>query len=341
MTNTETAGTAPGSSLPPTAPEEAGRTKHRRSPMEHVVNWLLPSIVAAMLVYFSLTTDSFLTSSNLSALLTQNAATFIVAAIAAMLLMAGYVDLSVGSTMALAGVVAGLTFNSAGIVPGILAGIGVGIVVGLINGVLIGTFDLDPIVVTLGGLAAWRAYALFLSPDQVYGFPTPVSKFAVGKFLGISYPGWMAIGVAAVALFVMAKLPFGRRVQALGVNRRAAYLVGVRVKPMVLGLYVAVGAAVGLAALLQIARLDSAPSGTLGVGFEVNILTAVLLGGIPFTGGRGEMWRVLLGVVLLAVLRNGLILLNYGPEVAGMVTGAVLVLAAGLQALSVWVKGRA
>jgi ribose transport system permease protein len=323
MTDLATAGT----SLPPTPPPAPARPARRRtSPVEHVVAWLRPAIVVFMVVYFSLTTRTFLTPENLSSLLTQNAATFIVAAVAGMLLMSGYVDLSVGSTMALAGVVAGLTFNSLGVVPGILAGIGVGVGVGLLNGVLIGYLGLSPIVVTLGGLAAWRAYALFLSPDQIYGFPDAVGEFAVGSVFGITFIGWIAILVAAVAVFVMAKLPLGRRVQAIGVNGRAAFLVG---------------AAVGLAALLQIARLDSAPSGTLGAGFEVTILTAVLLGGIPFNGGRGEMWRVLLGVVLLAVLRNGLILLNYGTEVAGMVTGAVLVLAAGLQALAFWVKRRA
>lgn len=337
MTNANATLATDGARFP--APEKSVRA--RKSIIEHVVNWLMPAIVVFMMIYFSITTDTFLTAANLSSLLTQNAATFIVAALAGMLLMAGYVDLSLGSTLALAGVVAGLTFNEVGVLPGVLAGIGVGAVIGLLNGFLIGFWGLSPIVVTLGGLAAWRAYALFLSPEQIYGFPPEITQFAVGNFLGITYIGWIAIIVGLVALFVMAKLPFGRRVQSIGVNERAAFLVGIRVKPIILGLYVAVGAAVGLAALLQIARLDSAPSGTLGTGFEVTILTAVLLGGVPFNGGRGSMWRVLLGVWLLAVLRNGLILLNYGPEVAGMVTGGVLVLAAGLQALSVYVKKRA
>lgn len=330
-----------GSSAKPSLQSPGGGGNPPRRLAEHVVNWLIPAIVVFMMIYFSITTDTFLTPDNLSSLLTQNAAMFIVAAAAGMLLMAGYVDLSVGSTLALAGVAAGLTFNAAGIVPGVLVGIGVGVALGLLNGYLVGYLGLSPIVVTIGGLAAWRALALYLSPDQVYGFPEPVGHFAVGSFLGITYVGWMAILVGVIALFIMAKLPLGRRIQSIGVNERAAFLVGVRVKPIVLILYATVGAAVGLAALMQIARLDSAPSGTLGDGFEVMVLTAILLGGIPFTGGRGDMWRILLGVWLLAVLRNGLVLLNYGTEIAGMVTGAVLVLAAGLQALSVYVKRRA
>lgn len=302
--------------------------------MRWLTDWLMLIIVIALMAYFSITTTSFLTLDNLSTLLTQNAATFIVAAVAGMLLMSGYADLSVGSALAVCGVVAGMTFNSAGVFAGICAGLGVGVVFGLVNGVLVGYFGLSPIVVTLGGLAGGRAVAQYLSPDQVYGFPPAVGDFAVSEFLGISYIGWVAVAICIVALAVMALLPVGRKIQAIGVNSRAAFLVGLRVKPTIVALYALVGLAVGLAGILQIARLDSAPSGTLGVGFEVTVLTAILLGGIPFTGGKGSLWRVLLGVWLLAVLKNGLTLLNYGPEIAGMVTGAVLVLAAGLQALS-------
>lgn len=334
MTTTSTEGPSTGT---PVGPPVATGSRPR---VERVVSWIMPVIVVFMMVYFSFTTDSFLTAANLSSLLTQNAAVFIVAAGAGMLLMSGYVDLSVGSVLALSGVSAGLAFNELGVVPGIVVGLGVGLLVGLLNGVLIGYLALSPIVVTLGGLAAGRALALFLSPDQIYGFPAPVGQFAVKELLGISYIGWIAVVVGCVAMFVMAFLPVGRKIQAIGVNERAAFLVGVRVKRTVFVLYAVVGLAVGLAALIQIARLDSAPSGTLGEGFEVTILTAVLLGGVPFTGGRGSLWRVLVGVWLLAVLKNGLTLLNYGPEVAGMVTGGVLVLAAGMQAFTEYVKRR-
>jgi len=304
------------------------------------VDWIMPLIVVVMMVYFTMTTNNFLTAANLSAILTQNASTFVVAAVAGLLLMAGYADLSVGSMLALSGVAAGLTFNAAGVWAGIAVGLGSGLLVGAINGGLIGFLGLSPIVVTLGGLAGERALALYLSPDQVYGFPPAVSQFANASFGGVSLIGWLAIIICAGALFVTAALPLGRQVQAIGVNSRAAFLVGLRVKRTVFLLYAAVGLAVGVAALMQIARLDSAPSGTLGVGFEVTVLTAILLGGIPFTGGRGSLWRVLVGVWLLAVLRNGLTLLNYGPEIAGMVTGAVLVFAAGLQAFTELVRRR-
>lgn len=316
----------------------AKRVTPKRNAAFGLVDWALPAATALLMVYFSVTTDSFLQVENLATVLTQNAALLIVASAAGVLLMAGYVDLSVGSTLALAGVVAGSAFTHQGVAAGVVAGLLVGLAVGVLNGVLIGVFELSPIVVTLGGLAAWRALAQFIAPGSIYGFPDAVGNFAIGRFLGLTYIAWIAIVVSVGVVLAMALLPVGRHIQAIGVNARAAFLVGIRVKGTLLRLYALVGLAVGLAAILQISRLDSAPSGTLGVGFEVTVLTAILLGGIPFTGGRGSIWRVLVGAWLIAVLNNGLTLLNYGPEVAGMVTGGVLVIAATLEAIAV--KGR-
>ncbi|WP_190818468.1 ABC transporter permease [Saccharopolyspora pogona] len=303
-----------------------------------LIDLFMPIAAVALIVYFGVATQSFLTTANFTAMLTQNATTFIVAVVAALLLMAGYVDLSVGSVMAVSAVAAGLTFNGAGFVPGIVVGLLVGLLCGLANGVLIGWMGLSPIVVTLGMLAAARGVAQFLAPDSLYGFPPQVSEFGSGSFLGVSYLGWTAIVVAVCALVVLNWLPLGRRIVAIGVNPRAAYLVGIRVKPIVIGLYVVLGLLVGLSGILQGARLDSVPSGTLGVGFEVTVLTAILVGGVPFTGGPGSVLRVLLGVVIIAILRNGLTLLNYGPDTAGIFTGAVLVAAAGLETVRYWIK---
>jgi ribose transport system permease protein len=303
-----------------------------------LIDLVMPAAAVVLVVYFGLATQSFLTTANFTAMLTQNATTFIVAVTAALLLMAGYVDLSVGSVMAVSAVAAGLTFNGMGFVPGIIVGLAVGLLCGLVNGALIGWMGLSPIVVTLGMLAAARGLAQFLAPDSLYGFPPQVSEFGSGSFIGISYLGWTAILVAIGALIVLNVLPLGRRIIAIGVNPRAAYLVGIRVKPIVIALYVVLGLLVGLSGILQAARLDSVPSGTLGVGFEVTVLTAILVGGVPFTGGPGSVLRVLLGVVIIAILRNGLTLLNYGPDTAGIFTGAVLVAAAGLETVRHWLR---
>lgn len=303
-------------------------------------NWVMPAATVLLMIYFSTSTSAFLTLDNLSAIATQNAHTFVVAAIAAMLLMAGYADLSVGSVSALAGVSAGMGFLAFGFIPGILIGVLVGLAAGALNGVLIGYLTFSPIVVTLGMLAAARGLAQFLAPGSLFGFPDQVGQFGSGSVAGVSYLVIIAALVSVGCILVMHFLPLGRHVIAIGVNNRAAFLSGIPVKRVVTSLYIATGIAAGLAGVLQVARLNSAPSSSLGLGFEVTVLTAILLGGVPFLGGRGSIWRVLLAVWLIGMLRNGLTLMNAGVEVTGVITGGVLVVAAGLEALRALIRRR-
>ncbi|MFD1330620.1 ABC transporter permease [Methylopila musalis] len=305
-----------------------------------LIGFAMPMATIALMLFFALNTKAFLSVDNFTALISQNAAVIIITVAFAMLLMAGYVDLSVGSVMGLTGVVAGLMFLHVGVVAGIVSALALGLAWGLMNGVLIGVCGLSPIVVTLGGLAAARGVALALAPNAVYGFPDFVVELGSGRIVGLAYIGWIALAVAAAGIVVMAQTPFGKHILAIGINARAAFLVGVRVKRTILLLYTMTGLAVALGALLIVARLDSAPSGTLGVGMEITVLTAALLGGIPFTGGRGSMWRVLLGIWFLIVLRNGLALMNVGTEFTNIISGSVLVAAAGLEMLQMHLRKR-
>lgn len=289
---------------------------------------LLGTAILALMIFFSLQSPVFLTQGNMLNVLNQNSMTFVVAAGAGMLLIAGYIDMSVGSVMALAGVCAALTFVKFGLVPGILVALAVGIGVGIGNGLLIGVVGLSPIVVTLGGLASARGLAQVISPGSLYGMPPEVTVLGTGRFLGLTYLIWIAIIVCVATYIISSKMPIGRHIMAIGANPRAAFLSGIAVKRNVFLLYVGVGAAVGLAAVMSVGRLGSAPSGTLGLGFETAILTAILLGGIPFTGGRGSVVGVIMGVWLIAILNNGLTLMNVPPETSGIITGLVLVLAA-------------
>ncbi len=316
-----------------TASAAPSPTSPRHRPFDWVEFWItaaLPIAVVLLGVFFYINVPVFFSWRNAINISVQIAALMTIAVPAAMLLMAGKVDLSVGSMLALCGVVAGLSFETLGVPGAVLLTLAVGILGGLINGTLISVMGMSPIIVTLGGLTLMRGLAQWLAPNPLFGFPESFAKLGYERWLGIPYLTWIMIVVLLVGVLVMRFLPVGRRIIAIGINERAAYLVGVRVKLTGLLLYVAVGLATSVAALMSIARINSAPSGTLGVGVELTVLTAILLGGIPFTGGKGSVLRVALALWLLGMLSNGLILMNVPTELSLMITGAVLVFAAGL-----------
>ncbi|MEY9590710.1 ribose transport system permease protein [Bradyrhizobium yuanmingense] len=293
----------------------------------------LPAAIAALAVFFFLKSPVFLSLNNWISISVQVAALMTISIPFAILLMAGKVDLSVGSMAGLSGVIAGLSFPELGIYGAVVLVLAVGLAIGLLNGFLVGVLSMSPIIVTLGALTLMRGLAQWLSPSPLFGFPEAFTFVGYGRLFGLPILTWIMLSVLAIGLFVMTRTPLGRHAIAIGVNERAAYLVGIRVKLTVMMLYGAVGIGSALAGLMTIARINSAPSGTLGVGVELSVITAVLLGGVPFNGGRGSLLRVALGVWLLGMLSNGLILMNIRTEAGLMITGLVLVLAAALDVL--------
>lgn len=322
MTDTGLTGTA-------TAVED----KTERDWFEITVAAALPAAIALLALFFYAKAPVFMTANNWISISVQVAALMTISIPFALLLMAGKIDLSVGSTLALCGVVAGLSFEPLGITGAVLLTLAVGTVVGLINGVLVSSIGMSPIIVTLGTLTLIRGLAQWLAPNPIFGFPEEFLVIGYERVLGLPILTWIMLSVVALGVGVMVLLPIGPQIVALGVNQRAAFLVGLRVKAIGIGLYAATGFFVAVAALMSISRINSAPAGTLGIGVELSVLTAVLLGGIPFTGGKGSVLRVVLGVWLLGMLSNGLILMNVPTELSLMTTGLVLVVAAGLDVL--------
>ncbi len=286
-------------------------------------------------VFFAVSSPVFFTAGNLRDVIVQVSILAIVAVPSAILLLSGGVDLSIGSTVALGGVVTGTLLT--GGVPVWLAmflGICAGVGIGLINGVLCALLDFSPIIVTLGMLTAVRGLVYVVNSTPVFGFPDAFTFFGRGQLLGIP-----VLVVIAALMFIAGSIflyltPWGRHVFALGVNRDAAFLSGVSMKALPLFLYIFSGASAGLGGVLLAARLNTASAGSLGVGFELDVLTAVLLGGVAFGGGRGSLMGVLIGVLFLGVLSNGLILLNVFPFYQLLAKGLALVVAAGLDVLS-------
>lgn len=298
-----------------------------------LISLALPIAILLLAVYFSIRSPVFLTLENWISISVQVAALMTISVPFAILLMAGKVDLSVGSLLGLSGVIAGLLFPLLGVTWTVIVTLLTGLAIGITNGLLVGYLSMSPIIATLGGLTFMRGLAQWLSPTPLFGFPESFTFIGYEKLLGLPILTWIMCGVLLLGLVVMRFTALGRHTIAIGVNERAAYLVGIRVKLTVTLLYGTAGLGAALAGLMSIARINSAPSGTLGIAMELSVLTAVLLGGIPFNGGKGSLLRVALGVWLLGMLSNGLILTNVPTEASLMITGLVLIFAAGLDVL--------
>ncbi len=310
-----------------------------RSVYGFVMRNALPfGFVGLVVLFVALGAPNFLTIGNVSNIVRLSAPIMVVAIPMAFLLIMGYVDLSIGSQVALAAVVAGLMVTSLGASPviAIIGAIVVTSVVGLFNGTLITRLGLSPIIVTLGMLTAVRGIALLAAPNSIYAFfPTDLAAVSYTGVLGIPYYGIAEAIVVVLGAFVLAWSPVGRHALAIGVNEEAAFLSGINVRRTILGAFVVTGTLAGVAGVMYALLLNSAPSGQLGVGFELDVLTAVLLGGVAFNGGRGTIRGVVLGVLFLAVLQNGLILLNVPTSFGLVIKGAALVAAALLDQATV------
>ena len=330
----------PTSTNPPTQradkPDVSGSLSQRTGAIEAALRFALLIGLIALVVFFSAQSNLFFSTGNIRNILLSSAVLLIVAVPQALLVIQGYVDLSVGSTVAISGVVTGLLIADHGLAWELAAivGIAVGCLAGLVNGILVAFSRLSPIIVTLATLQAYRGITQFLREDPPSGFGDGMGLLGRGLLGGVPVPVWIAIAVFALGSVILYATPMGRYVYAIGVNPEAAFLSGIPTRRLPLLTYAMTGAAAGLGGVLLAARLDSAPPGTLGSGFELDVLTAVLLGGVAFSGGRGTMVGVLLGVLFLGVLRNGMTLMNVPYYAQSVATGIALVAGAGLDELS-------
>jgi len=314
----------------------------RGPPVELVVNNILLLALVALIAYFSMQSPAFLTVSNFKVILTNYAAIGVVAAVMALLVIAGQVDMSVGSNIGFSGMITALAMASWGFptIAGLAIGILTGTLVGLVNGVLCAYLRFSPIIVTLGMLSVLRGATLLINPVEIAGLGDTFFWIGNGSLLGMPVLLWVVFAVFLLATGFLSLTVWGRYVFAIGVNPQAAFLAALPVRPVVLGLYVATGTAAGLAGVLLAARLDGASPGSLGLQMELQTLTIVLLGGVAFAGGRGRIFGVFTAWVFLGVLDNGLVLLNVPPFVQLVASGLALVFAASLDALGTFLGPR-
>jgi ribose/xylose/arabinose/galactoside ABC-type transport system permease subunit len=285
--------------------------------------------------FFTTTSPHFLTGTNLKVVLLQVAVVGIIAIPGAMLLLSGYLDLSVGSVGVLAAAVFGemVKVQHTSIAVAVVIALAVGVAWGMLNGALVAYLGFSPVVVTLGGFAAARGVADALTQDVTRsGFGDTFGFLGNGEVLGLPAPAAAFVVLFLIGTFLWYVTPLGRHLTAIGADATAARSVGVSVKRIPFLAYVASGLAAAFAGLIITSELDGA-SPSIGVGLELEVLTAILLGGVAFSGGRGSLWGVLFGVLFIGVLDNGLVLLNVGPYYVNIAVGAVLLLVAGVDVL--------
>lgn len=284
-----------------------------------------------LLVIFSALSPRFFTASNLSTILLAVAIVGIIAVPGAMLILAGYVDLSVGSIAVLASIVFGQLY-SAGVPASVafIAALATGLAWGVLNGVLIAYLNFSPIIVTLGGLAGARGLAELINQGITqYSFGPGFAVLGNGVWLGVPVPVWIFLVAFVAGGYVWYQMPYGRHMTAIGADKAAARSLGIPIKRIPLALYAVSGCAAALGGLIFTSQLDGA-SLSIGQNLELEVLTSILLGGVSFQGGRGSLFGVLVGVLFIGALDNGLVIVNISPFFAGVATGTALVFAAAL-----------
>lgn len=313
---------------------------------EHLAKFQSLIALAVMLIAMSFLSDSFFTPENGLNILRQISVNLSLSIGMTLIILTGGIDLSVGAILALSGAVAaGLLKNGIVIEPlgvklqftvigSIVSGLLVGSAAGLFNGVAVTRFKLPPFVATLGMFSIARGLTmLWTGGFPVTGLGSSFGYIGTGVLLGIPVPVWITGGLVGVFVAMTRTTRFGRHVYAVGGNERASLLTGLPVDRIKIAVYTLGGLLAGVAGLIVTARLDSAQPNA-GLGYELDSIAAVVIGGTSLSGGRGSVMGTVLGCLIIGVLNNGLFLLNVSPFWQQVVKGFVILAAVAVDRMS-------
>jgi len=314
-------------------------------------------VLVTLILLFSLLAPAFLTANNLAILTKHVSITAILAIGMTFVILAGGIDLSVGSVAGLGGMIAGLVItqgiqiNGAAYYPpaavAILAAIAVCLAVGLLNGWLVAKARVAPFIATLGTLYVARGAAMLVSNGKTFpnlaGEPargnTGFTAFGQSFLLGLPMPVWIMLVLFAIAVFIALKTPLGRQVYAVGGNERAARLAGIRIARVEIFTYLASAFCAALVGLIIASQLEASHPAT-GESFELNAIAAVVLGGTSLMGGRGSVTGSLIGAFVIGVLADGLVMLGVSEFWQMVIKGTVIVLAVAVDQLQARIQAR-
>ncbi len=298
---------------------------------------LIPFVI--LFVVLTVTSEPFATRVNLLNILDQQSAILIIAAAGTLVLVAGGIDLSVGATYSLAAVVSAHYALETDPALAMLLGVGAGVLVGAVNGFVSTVLRINSLIATLamafivGGCASLITEGSLLVLFDVPEF----GKLAQTEWLGVKTSIWiMAVAVVLIGL-LLARTTAGRYMYAAGGNAEAARLAGVRVDGVRMLAFVLSGTAAGLAGVIDTSRVLSAQAGQADTALAFTVLAGIVVGGTSILGGEGAVWRTVVGVLFIALIGNGYILLGLDPLYEQITMGAILLAAVGLD---VWTRQR-
>lgn len=292
---------------------------------------LLVFIIVLSLV-IQVRNPTFLTLSNINTLLVNASILSILAVGMMMVLIIRGIDLSIGSTIALSGMVSALTVSLYPTIHpllSILEGVLVGALVGCVIGLLVSKFNVLPIIATMGMMNIVRGLTFLVSGGKwisAYQMSVPFKKIATGSILGINTLIFIAVVIYIVFYYFINHTRTGRQIYAVGSNPEAAEVSGIPKTRIIWMVYILMGALAGLAGVLWVSRFASA-QGDTAVGYEMGVIAACVLGGISLAGGSGKISGLILGVILFGILNNALPLINVSPFWQQGIQGAVILAA--------------
>lgn len=294
--------------------------------------FVLTAILILMVLFFSLMSPYFLNLSNMLNILRQTTEVAIVALPLTMIVVCGAMDLSVGSIVGFSAVMFAICFQRGmPVAVCIIAAFFIGLICGVLNGFFVAHLNMMPIMVTIGTMSLFRGIIYGVTNAKpISGFPETFFILGQGELLGIPINILITVVLYGIGIFILNKTVVGRYLYSMGNNEEAVVYSGVSVKHIRMILYGTEGLLCALAGILYISRLGSAES-TLGQNMELEVLTAVLLGGTNIFGGKGKLPGTILGVLIIGVLRNGLNLLTVSSLYQMVVIGILILLAVSRQ----------
>ena len=290
---------------------------------------ILIAFVLLVIVLMCISPNAFAQPRNLINILKQASINGILSCGMMFVIIAGGIDLSAGSTIALSGVVAAYFAQMEGLpvlVP-VVAAVVVGALVGMVNGAGVAYAKLPPFIITLATMTGVRGLALIVSGGSpIYGLTNSFEKITSQFFAGIPILAVYFILIALLSGFILTKTVFGRRVYAIGGSEATARVSGINVKRMKMAVYTICGGMAGIAGLLVASRTVQG-SPTSGEGYEMDAIAAVVIGGISMSGGAGKWYGTVIGALLLAVISNGLDILGVSSNYQKIIKGIIIAVA--------------